>query len=347
MPEVSSGHVFVSYSRRDREVMWRTVRFLREQGLKVWVDNEKLIPGTPIWEEEIEKAIRAASAVIVVMSPDSKNSEWVRREISLADQNRKQIFPVLVGGDEDSSITLRLITRQYVDLRANEQAGLNSLYTALSSYLNEFQPPTPEVVTVEKVTSDQSVENISRRLEVEQGAVSGKITQLSLAWAVAGAIGGTLYNATSIPAVGGAIGGALGGLATAFISNFAGTRSNTRQLALFAIAWAIGIAAGWTLGNFITEPSGIAIGYAVGIVITMALITRVGGIRVSWKKIAWIVLTWSLAAAFGWWISRRLLIDQLGLDYEVAWAIGTAIGWAIAGFVSGWQLLNSRDRERN
>ena len=79
----------------------------------MWVDNEKLVPGTPIWEEEIEKAIKAASAVVVILSPDSKNSEWVRREISLADQYRTRIFPVMVRGDEDSSITIRLITRQY------------------------------------------------------------------------------------------------------------------------------------------------------------------------------------------------------------------------------------------
>ena len=139
MEQVSVGSVFMSYSRRDHEVMQRIVAFLRKQGIKAWVDNEKLIPGTPIWEEEIEKAIKGASAVIVVLSPDAKNSEWVRREISLADQNRKRIFPVLVRGNEDSSITLRLITRQYVDIRENEIAGLNALYNSLVRYLSELQ----------------------------------------------------------------------------------------------------------------------------------------------------------------------------------------------------------------
>src|ERR1051326_713754 len=129
------GPVFMSYSRRDSDVMWRTAKYLRAQGINVWVDNEKLVPGTAIWEEEIEKALKAASAVVVVMSPDSKNSEWVRREISLADQYRKHILPILVRGDEDSSITLRLITRQFVDLRQNEEKGLQSLRPALGLYL--------------------------------------------------------------------------------------------------------------------------------------------------------------------------------------------------------------------
>ena len=138
MPELSTGHVFMSYSRRDDEVMRRIVTYLRNQGIKVWVDNEKLIPGTPIWEEEIEKAIKNAPAIVVVLSPDSKNSEWVRREISLADQYRKRVFPVLVRGDEESSISLRLIGRQYVDIRKYEDAGLNYVSASLLRYLEEL-----------------------------------------------------------------------------------------------------------------------------------------------------------------------------------------------------------------
>lgn len=107
MAQALTGHVFMSYSRTDEEVMRRITAFLRKQGMKVWVDNEKLVPGTPIWETEVEKAIISASAVIVILSPDSKESVWVRREISYAEQYSKRIFPVLVRGDEDSSITLR------------------------------------------------------------------------------------------------------------------------------------------------------------------------------------------------------------------------------------------------
>jgi len=138
MAQSPTSQVFMSYSRRDDVVMRRIAMFLRKQGIKVWVDNEKLVPGTPIWEEEIEKAVKDASAVVVVLSPDSKGSEWVRREISLADQYRKRVFPVLVRGNEEASITLRLINRQFVDLRGNENAGLSSLKTALSAYLKEL-----------------------------------------------------------------------------------------------------------------------------------------------------------------------------------------------------------------
>jgi formylglycine-generating enzyme required for sulfatase activity len=139
MPELPSGYVFISYSRRDDIAMRRIVTFLRQQGIKVWVDNEKLIPGTPVWEIEIEKAIKNAPAIVVLLSPDSKNSEWVRREIGLADQHRKRVFPVLVSGDEETSITLRLINRQFVDIRKDEEAGLNAVSVSLLRYLEELE----------------------------------------------------------------------------------------------------------------------------------------------------------------------------------------------------------------
>jgi formylglycine-generating enzyme required for sulfatase activity len=138
MPDLLSGHVFMSYSRRDDAVMRRMVAFLRQQGINVWVDNEKLVPGTPVWEKEIEKAVQNASAVIVALSPDSKDSEWVRREINLADQHGKRVFPVLVHGDEKASISLRLIGRQYVDVRRDEEEGLKYVSASLLRYLEEL-----------------------------------------------------------------------------------------------------------------------------------------------------------------------------------------------------------------
>ena len=89
----SAPHFFISYSREDAALQSRIVAELRGRGINVWVDVEHLIPGSPAWEREIERSIRGAKGVIVLLSPDSNNSEWVRREISFAEQNEKRIFP--------------------------------------------------------------------------------------------------------------------------------------------------------------------------------------------------------------------------------------------------------------
>src|SRR5829696_10442568 len=79
-------HFFMSYSRDDATLQRRIAAELRGHGINVWVDIENLIPGSPAWEREIERSIRSAAGVIVLLSPGSNNSEWVRREISFTDR---------------------------------------------------------------------------------------------------------------------------------------------------------------------------------------------------------------------------------------------------------------------
>jgi TolB protein len=130
-----AAHFFMSYSREDASHQKRIINELRQRGIHVWVDTENLIPGSPAWEREIERAIRSATGIIALLSPDANNSEWVRREISFAEQNDKRIFPVLIRGDEDDSIPLRLSSHQRVDLRPNFNDGIDQLESALRDHL--------------------------------------------------------------------------------------------------------------------------------------------------------------------------------------------------------------------
>ncbi|HXQ34535.1 MAG TPA: toll/interleukin-1 receptor domain-containing protein [Anaerolineales bacterium] len=135
MSTSSGRHFFISYSRTDTAQKQNIVKQLRARGVNLWVDIENLVPGTPAWEREIERAIRGAAGIIVLLSPESNNSEWVRREISFAEQNDKQVFPVLIYGDEDDSIPLRLSNHQHVDLRRNYNNGLDELADVLKDHL--------------------------------------------------------------------------------------------------------------------------------------------------------------------------------------------------------------------
>ena len=128
-------HFFMSYSRDDIDLQRRVAAELRGRGIDVWVDVENLIPGSPAWEREVERSIRTAAGLIVLLSPSSNNSEWVRREISFAEHNEKRIFPVLLSGDEDDSIPLRLSNHQHVDLRVQSHPGMEQLANALHDHL--------------------------------------------------------------------------------------------------------------------------------------------------------------------------------------------------------------------
>lgn len=131
----SAPYFFISYSREDTTYQQKVIRELRERGVNVWVDIENLIPGTPAWERVVERSIRGAAGFIVLLSPNSNNSEWVRREISFAEENDKRIFPVLIHGDENNSIPLRLSDHQRIDLRKDFNKGIDYLADTLKEFL--------------------------------------------------------------------------------------------------------------------------------------------------------------------------------------------------------------------
>ncbi|MCK6578907.1 MAG: toll/interleukin-1 receptor domain-containing protein [Anaerolineae bacterium] len=138
MPPItdSARAIFISYSRKDVAAMARVRDSLRAEGLSVWTD-ERLVPGTPEWEREIESAIKSSGGVIVLLSASANESTWVRREIAFAEAFSKRIFPVLVGGDEQSAVPARLINHQRVDIRraGDYEAQISRLIDALCAHV--------------------------------------------------------------------------------------------------------------------------------------------------------------------------------------------------------------------
>jgi hypothetical protein len=107
--------VFLSYSRKDKDTMQRLRDGLRQAGIIVWTD-ENLKVGTPAWEAAIQEAIENANCLIVLLSPDSKKSKWVGREIAYAENFKITILPVLISEKEKESIPIRLVDYQYASL---------------------------------------------------------------------------------------------------------------------------------------------------------------------------------------------------------------------------------------
>ena len=167
------GFVFIGYSRRDEDVMRKIVVFLRSNGIRVWVDNEKLVPGTPVWEAEIEKALRTCSAMVVLLSPDAKQSVWVRRELSFAESYGKRIYPILVRGDSKSSLPLRLITSQFIDMRSESERALETLATALRGPFEVFSKSEKTLDTYKRDIEKSSTRPIleAKIVLVGQGSV--------------------------------------------------------------------------------------------------------------------------------------------------------------------------------
>ena len=71
--------VFISYSRKDFYFAESLAFHLAERGIANWLDANHLAPGGE-WSEEIDRALDEAQTVVVVVTPASVRSEYVRRE---------------------------------------------------------------------------------------------------------------------------------------------------------------------------------------------------------------------------------------------------------------------------
>lgn len=96
-PSIYDGdepYIFVSYAHKDKQAVYDIIARLQKKGARIWYD--KGIRAGDDWPDEIGKHLIASSAVVVMLSANSINSKYVRREINVADDSSMKIIPVLL-----------------------------------------------------------------------------------------------------------------------------------------------------------------------------------------------------------------------------------------------------------
>jgi hypothetical protein len=124
--------VFIAYARKDAKAAETVVSYLKDTGLKCWCDVH-LIPGTPEWEAEIERAIKATLVSVVLISPHSVTSRHVKAEFSLARDRDKEIIPLFLAEQVElpNGWGLRLALHQYLCASPSLEAALPQLADAV------------------------------------------------------------------------------------------------------------------------------------------------------------------------------------------------------------------------
>ncbi|MBZ0282572.1 MAG: TIR domain-containing protein [Anaerolineae bacterium] len=148
---VSSPFVFISYSRQDYEFVRRLIADLQAEGIQVWIDQQGLQVGTPSWERAIRDAIRATDAVVLIASPDSGQSRYVRGELHIAEMYKRPVYPVWAAGEMWAEcVPLGLIEMQHTDARGNKYAkSLLDLLTALRTVQSADEKQSSESASVD------------------------------------------------------------------------------------------------------------------------------------------------------------------------------------------------------
>ncbi|MFJ9584106.1 toll/interleukin-1 receptor domain-containing protein [Streptomyces acidicola] len=121
--------VFVSYGREDADWVRSFAARLREKGLTVAYDEVVSRPGG-IRVHTVETAIREAAHGLLVFSPASMSSGWVRQEYAALMQpsieSGRLFIPVVVG---DVELPEFAATRYFADFRGvGDDSGQDGVY---------------------------------------------------------------------------------------------------------------------------------------------------------------------------------------------------------------------------
>lgn len=114
--------IFISHSTQD--VKWiesELIPLLKDAGLVPWYSKDD-IRTAEYWERQILAALNRCAWFLIVLSPRSAASEWVKDELHWAIANREnRIIPVLIGQCELHDFHIRLSRIEFANWLADRE----------------------------------------------------------------------------------------------------------------------------------------------------------------------------------------------------------------------------------
>jgi TIR domain-containing protein len=129
MSVVLPNEVFLSHSSLDRQFASDLSAVIRRHGVPVWYSQTNIV-GAQQWQDEIGDALQRCDWFAVILSPQSADSMWVKRELSYAlQQNRfeNRIVPIAYQQSDFERLSWTLSLFQMVDFRQDLEQGYRNL----------------------------------------------------------------------------------------------------------------------------------------------------------------------------------------------------------------------------
>lgn len=119
-PDVQRFDAFLSHNSNDKATVRQLAAALQARGIRVWLDEDQLVPGRP-WQQELEKIIQTSRTAVVLVGRDGLGpwevpemraclSQFIKRDMA--------VIPVLLpGAPVRPPLPLFLQELTWVDLR--------------------------------------------------------------------------------------------------------------------------------------------------------------------------------------------------------------------------------------
>jgi hypothetical protein len=117
--KAAPSEVFISHSSKNAIFIGRLTDVLAKHGVKSFVSKTN-IRGAQQWHDEIGTALRRCDWFLLVLSPQSVRSAWVKHELIYALQENRykgRIIPVLYKNCDQDALSWTLSAIEWVDFR--------------------------------------------------------------------------------------------------------------------------------------------------------------------------------------------------------------------------------------
>ncbi len=165
-------HVFISYAHVDKEYVEKSlIRELKNQYIPYWYDEDLPIGGR--WAEDIDQAISESFALILVMTPASRQSGYVNYEWAYALGKGIEIVPIVV-----ETLDVKEPKDDWHRKILDRQIGKRYDFDKMVSRLKELQHPIPihipkhpNISDIQSVFSDYKTQEYDNLADIESGCV--------------------------------------------------------------------------------------------------------------------------------------------------------------------------------
>lgn len=121
-------NIFISYSHSDSDFANRLEADLRQRDFDTWMDRRGLAGGHK-WRRELQNAIDRSHVLLVVLSPEAVDSEYVQSEYGYATDEGKTVIPIYF---RPCKIPMELRGIQWIDFQQSYEQGLEALVQDLA-----------------------------------------------------------------------------------------------------------------------------------------------------------------------------------------------------------------------
>lgn len=121
--------VFLSHLSRDRQFATALAEELRRYGVPVWYSQTNIL-GAQEWHDEIGAALHRCDWFVLILSPNSVKSTWVKNELLFSlnhSRSKNSIVPVLYKNCKYEKLSWTLANFQIIDFRQSLTDGYREL----------------------------------------------------------------------------------------------------------------------------------------------------------------------------------------------------------------------------